>query len=217
MTEHEFEPVRGLPGELPKGETMLWQGAPDWWALAQRAFHMRTVAVYFGLLMAWRGGAAAMDGADTVGALQSALGLLPVAVVSLGLLAGLAWLTARTTVYTITTKRIVLRFGFALPKAINIPFTIVETATLKTNGDGSGDLGLTLTSPNKVAYLLIWPHARPWKVTRPQPSLRAIPNASAVAVQLMHALKAAHGDRGIVHAPVILVQETTPQGALSPA
>ncbi|MCF8509643.1 MAG: hypothetical protein K9G83_12955, partial [Hyphomonadaceae bacterium] len=108
-------------------------------------------------------------------------------------------------------------FGFALPKAINIPFTIVETATLKTNSDGSGDLGLTLTSPNKVAYLLIWPHARPWKVTRPQPSLRAIPNASAVAVQLMHALKAAHGDRGIVHAPVILVQETTPQGALSPA
>ena len=217
MTEHEFEPVRGLPGELPKGETMLWQGAPDWWALAQRAFHMRTVAVYFGLLMAWRGGAAARAGADTVGALQSALGLLPVAVVSLGLLAGLAWLTARTTVYTITTKRIVLRFGFALPKAINIPFTIVETATLKTNSDGSGDLGLTLTSPNKVAYLLIWPHARPWKVTRPQPSLRAIPNASAVAVQLMHALKAAHGDRGIVHAPVILVQETTPQGALSPA
>jgi hypothetical protein len=175
VTEHEFEPVRGLPG------------------------------------------AAAIDGADTVGALQSALGLLPVAVVSLGLLAGLAWLTARTTVYTITTKRIVLRFGFALPKAINIPFTIVETATLKTNSDGSGDLGLTLTSPNKVAYLLIWPHARPWKVTRPQPSLRAIPNASAVAVQLMHALKAAHGDRGIVHAPVILVQETTPQGALSPA
>lgn len=217
MTEHEFEPVRGLPGELPKGEIMLWQGAPDWWALAQRAFHMRTVSVYFGLLMVWRGGAAAMGGADTVGALESALGLLPVAVASLGLLAGLAWLTARTTVYTITTKRIVLRFGFALPKAINIPFTIVETATLKTNSDGSGDLGVTLTKPNKVAYLLIWPHARPWKVTRPQPSLRAIPNASAVAVQLMHALKAAHGDRGIVHAPVTPVQETAPQGALSPA
>lgn len=217
MTEHEFEPVRGLPGELPKGETMLWQGAPDWWSLAQRAFHLRTVAVYFGLLMAWRGGSAAMGGADTVGALQAALGLAPVAVAALGLLAGLAWLTARTTVYTITTKRIVLRFGFALPKAINIPFTIVESATLKTNSDGSGDLGVTLTKPNKAAYLLIWPHARPWKVTRPQPSLRAIPNASAVAVQLMHALKAAHGDRGVVHAPIVPIQETAPQGALSPA
>jgi Bacterial PH domain len=217
VTEHEFEPVRGLPGELPKGETMLWQGAPDWWSLAQRAFHVRTVAVYFGLLMAWRGGSAAMGGADTVGALQAALGLAPVAVAALGLLAGLAWLTARTTVYTITTKRIVLRFGFALPKAINIPFTIIESATLKTNSDGSGDLGVTLTKPNKAAYLLIWPHARPWKVTRPQPSLRAIPNASAVAVQLMHALKAAHGDRGVVHAPIAPIQETAPQGALSPA
>jgi Bacterial PH domain len=217
VTEHEFEPVRGLPGELPKGETMLWQGAPDWSSLAQRAFHMRTVAVYFGLLMAWRGGSAAMGGADAVGALQAALGLAPVAVAALGLLAGLAWLTARTTVYTITTKRIVLRFGFALPKAINIPFTIIESATLKTNSDGSGDLGVTLTKPNKAAYLLIWPHARPWKVTRPQPSLRAIPNASAVAVQLMHALKAAHGDRGVVHAPIAPIQETAPQGALSPA
>jgi len=217
VTEHEFEPVRGLPGELPKGETMLWQGAPDWWSLAQRAFHIRTVAVYFGLLMVWRLGASGLDGADTIGALQSALGLLPVAIISLGLLACLAWLTARTTVYTITTKRIVLRFGFALPKAINIPFSIVENATLKTNSDGTGDLGVTLTKPNKVAYLLIWPHARPWKVARPQPSLRAIPNASAVAVQMMHALKAAHGDRGIVHAPITPVPETAPHGALSPA
>lgn len=217
MTEHEYEPVRGLPGELPKGETLLWQGSPDWWSLAQRAFHMRTVAVYFGLLMAWRGGGAVMGGADAVGALEAAMGMAPVAVIALGLLAGLAALTARTTVYTITTKRIVLRFGFALPKAINIPFTIVESAALKTNSDGTGDLGVTLSRPNKVAYLLLWPHARPWKVSRPQPSMRAIPDASSVAVQLMHALKATHGERGVMHAPATPVQETTPHGALSPA
>ena len=207
MTEHEFEPVRGLPGELPRGETMLWQGAPDWWSLAQRAFHMRTVAHYFGLLMVWRGGSAAMAGQDTVGALQAALGLL----------AGLAFMTARTTVYSITNQRIVLRFGFALPKAINIPFAIVESATLKTNSDGSGDLGVTLSQPNKVAYLLIWPHARPWKVTRPQPSMRAIPDAAAVATQLMHALKSVHGERGVVHTPATPIHETAPQGVLSPA
>jgi len=217
VTEHEFEPVRGLPGELPKGETMIWQGAPDWWSLAQRAFHMRTVALYFVLLMVWRGGSAAMAGQDTVGALEAALGLAPVAIAALGLLAGLAFMTARTTVYTITNKRIVLRFGFALPKAINIPFAIVESATLKTNSDGSGDLGVTLSQPNKVAYLLIWPHARPWKVTRPQPSMRAIPDAAAVTTHLMHALKSVHGERGVVHTPATPIHETAPQGVLSPA
>ena len=215
MSEHDFEPIRGLPGDLPKGETLLWQGAPNWWALAQRDFHMRTVALYFGVLIAWRFGSEVVNGATPFDAFQSALGVAPVALVALALLAGLALLTARTTVYTITSKRVVLRFGFALPKAINIPFAIIENASLKTNSDGSGDLGVTLTQPNKVAYLLLWPHARPWKLARPQPSMRAIPNASGVAAQLSEALKSAYGERSIVQdaAP----PETAPQGALSAA
>ncbi|MDP3493920.1 MAG: photosynthetic complex putative assembly protein PuhB [Hyphomonadaceae bacterium] len=216
MSEHDFEPIRGLPADLPNGETLLWQGAPDWWSLAQRAFHMRTVALYFGLLMAWRFGSDVIGGADVGAAVQSALGVAPVAVVGLGLLAGLAALTARTTVYTITSKRIVLRFGFALPKAINIPFTIIEDASVKTHSDGSGDIGVTLTQPNKVAYLLLWPHARPWKLSRPQPSMRDIPNASAVAAQLSAALVSAHGER-VVPETAALGQKHALQGALSAA
>lgn len=216
MIEHDFEPVRGLPGDLPKGETLLWQGAPDWWALAQRAFRMRLVAAYFGVLMVWRFGSELVGGSTVGDALQMSLGVMPVAVISLGLLAGLAALTARTTVYTITTKRVVLRFGFALPKAINIPFAIVESAALKTYSNGSGDLGMQLTQPNKVAYLLLWPHARPWKVARPQPSLRAIPNAAAVAAQLSTALRAAHGERGVLH-EIKTTEEAAPEGALSAA
>jgi Bacterial PH domain len=216
VSEHDFEPIRGLPADLPKGETLLWQGAPDWWSLAQRAFHMRTVALYFGVLMAWRFGRDMMGGADAGAAVQSALGVAPVAVIGLALLAGLAALTARTTVYTITSKRIVLRFGFALPKAINIPFTIIESASVKTHSDGSGDIGVILTQPNKVAYLLLWPHARPWKLARPQPSMRDIPHASAVAAQLSTALVSAHGDRVVSQTPEPM-QETAPQGALSAA
>lgn len=221
MSEHDFEPIRGLPGNLPKGETLLWQGSPGWWPLAQRAFHMRSVAIYFGILMAWRGGAEMVNGGSAVDGLNAALGLAPVAAAALGLLAVLALLTVRTTVYTITSKRIVLRFGIALPKAINLPFAIIENATLKTHGDDTGDLAVTLTQPHKVAYLLLWPHARPWKLTRPQPSMRAIPNATAVAAQLANALKAAHGERGKVHdlaqTPEIAPQGTAPQGALSAA
>ena len=32
------EPVPGLPGHLPPGEVVLWQGRPDAWRLAREAF-----------------------------------------------------------------------------------------------------------------------------------------------------------------------------------
>ncbi len=211
MSEHDFEPIRGLPGDLPKGERLLWQGAPLWWPLAQRAFHMRSVAIYFGLLMAWRGGAAAVGGASAVEAFQSALHLTPIAVAALAMLGGLALLTARTTVYTITSKRVVLRFGVALPKAINIPFTIVENAALKNYADRSGDVAISLAAPNKVAYLLLWPHARPWKLARPEPTLRAVPNAAIAAAKLAAALKAADAERG--PAPAATHEAETPVAA----
>ncbi|MDX2276568.1 MAG: photosynthetic complex putative assembly protein PuhB [Hyphomonadaceae bacterium] len=218
MSEHDFEPVRGLPGNLPAGERLLWQGAPDWWPLAQRAFHVRSVSVYFALLMAWRGVAAFLDGATALNALQAALYVAPAAIIALALLCGLAALMARTTVYTITTKRVVLRFGVAMPKAINIPFTIIESAALKSFSDKTGDLALTLTAPNKINYFLLWPHARPWKLANTQPAMRAVANASVVAAQLADALKAAHGERGQVISPAPAAEPVAaPQAALSPA
>jgi hypothetical protein len=39
--DFDFEPVPGLPAELPAGETMIWQGRPQWRSLAVRAFHIR--------------------------------------------------------------------------------------------------------------------------------------------------------------------------------
>jgi len=45
--EHEFEPEYGLPERLPDGEKMLWQGAPDFKALAIRVFHLRKLALHF--------------------------------------------------------------------------------------------------------------------------------------------------------------------------
>ena len=53
LNEYETEPVRGLPERLPAGETILWQGAPRWGALARRAFHVRKIALYFAILLAW--------------------------------------------------------------------------------------------------------------------------------------------------------------------
>ena len=52
--EHEFEPQFGLPERLPAGERILWQGSPDFRALARNAFHLRKLALYFSVLLVAR-------------------------------------------------------------------------------------------------------------------------------------------------------------------
>jgi hypothetical protein len=189
MSEHDFEPIRGLPGSLPEGETILWQGAPSWSLLAQQAFHVRIVAAYFASMLIWRASGAIVAGQAPAPALVSAISVTPIALVALAILGLLAWLNSRTTVYTITNRRIVMRFGAALPKAINIPFSIIDGAAMKPLGHGAGDLALALKAPNKIAFLNLWPHARPWRLASPQPTLRAVPNASAVASILAAAME----------------------------
>jgi len=41
FSEHDAEPVPGLPGPLPAGEALLWQGRPSFEGLAKRALHLR--------------------------------------------------------------------------------------------------------------------------------------------------------------------------------
>jgi hypothetical protein len=83
-----------------------------------------------------------------------------------------AALVARSTVYAITERRLVLRIGVAIPAVLNIPFDRVESVDLRAARDGTGDVTVTLTGNARVAYLLLWPHARPWRYAQPQPALR---------------------------------------------
>ncbi len=96
--DHDPEPIRGLPELLPAGEHILWQGEPRWTALARHAFHVRKVALYFAILLAWRLLAAVGDGHGLAETLLAAVPLTVLAVFALGVLGGLAWLTTRTTV-----------------------------------------------------------------------------------------------------------------------
>ena len=188
MNEHEFEPVKGLPEYLPEGEHLLWQGAPSFRGLALRAFHVRKVAIYFGLLMAWRAGTDLAAGYTAAMAAGSALGLLPLALLAVGLLLLLARLNARATVYSITNRRVVMRFGVALPMALNLPFKAIDSAALLRHADGSGDLPLTLAEGQRIGYFVNWPYVRPGRKGGSQPMLRSVPDADAVAVLLAQAL-----------------------------
>ena len=78
MYQHEAATtVRELPEALPDGERILWQDAPDWRALYRRAFHGRTLAVYFALVIASRGLYVSSQGAVLADALMAMLWLLP--------------------------------------------------------------------------------------------------------------------------------------------
>jgi Bacterial PH domain len=191
MSEFEHEPVRGLPQRLPAGERILWQGEPRVAALARRVFHLRKLALYCGLLLVWRVASGLSDGEPLATIATFCLWLVPFAVIVLGLPLLLAWLYARATVYTITNRRVVIRSGVALPMSINLPFRLIGAAGLKVYADGSGDIPLSLTGSDRIAYLHLWPNVRPWRVTRPEPMLRGIPDAAEVAELLADALAAA--------------------------
>jgi hypothetical protein len=182
------EPIPGLPDDLPEGEDILWRGGPDWKALAMHVFHVRAVAIYFAIILIWQVTSAVMDGTAFNVALANSLMLIPMAFGAIGLLCLLAWLMARSTIYTITTERVVIRAGVALPKAINIPFALVESAALNLRKTGNGDIPLKLTSDHKAYYIPLWPHVRPWKLLNAQPMLRGLPDAQTSAEVLSRAL-----------------------------
>jgi hypothetical protein len=187
--EHDFEPVRGLPAQLPEGERVLWQDSPDWRRLAADAFQWRKLAVYFGVLLLWRVVSTVADGASAVQAAMSLAWALPLSLAGLSIVAGLAWLSARTTVYTLTNRRIVMRLGIVLTITFNLPLSRIESAGVSENGDGSGDICLLLGGPQRIAYLHLWPHARPWHLKRTQPMLRALRGVRVPAGLLAGALK----------------------------
>lgn len=191
MAEYEYEPVPGLPERLPPGEVLLWQGAPRWQSLAVHAFHARKVALYFLALLLLLLGWKLTGEAPLIAALGGALWLTALATVAVGLLVLLAWATARATLFTITNRRVVMRFGVAFPMAINLPFVQIATAGLRVYADGTGDLPLTLSGLVNASYPILWPYARPWRWSPPQPMPRAVPDAARVAEILATALEAA--------------------------
>lgn len=200
MREHEAEPVPGLPERLPAGERLLWQGAPTWRGLARHAFRTRVVAGYFGVLVGWRITVALADGAGVAEALMAGLWIAGLGTAAVGVLSVLAWLMARSTLYTITDRRLVMRFGVALPMTINVPFSLVQGASVRRRRDG-GDIALEIARPNKISYLVLWPNVRPWHMAAPQPTLRALADPQPVADLLAGALQASLAPRPQPHRP----------------
>ena len=188
--DFDFEPVPGLPARLPAGETMLWQGSPDWKTLAVQVFKLRWFAVYFGIAIVWMIGSAINDGRPVLSTLPSILFIVGCGVLGMGIFTLIAWLIGRSTIYTITSKRLVMRFGIALPITINLPFTVMESAALSRIQGEIGDVSIALKKGERIAFLMLWPHTRPWKLRAPQPMLRCLPDAPHAAAIFARAIAA---------------------------
>ena len=190
VNEYDQEPIPGLPEIPPAGERILWQGAPGWRGLARRAFHVRKVAIYFVAIFLWFLASKLLGGQSLVQGLVLGTWLLVLALVAMGLLLLLAWANSRATLYTLTNRRVVMRFGVAVSMTINIPFSQIGSAGLRRYEDGTGDITLSLIGRPRVSYLVLWPHVRPWRFGQVEPMLRVVPDAARVADILSGALQA---------------------------
>ena len=177
----DSRPVSEAPAALAGDERIVWQGAPDWRRFALSVMKIRTIALYFAVIMVARFAADLVAGQGVGAGLVSAAWTLCLALPVLGFLAIYAKLVARSTRYTVTTKRLVLRIGVALPMTVTIPVDLVETLDLRRHADGSGDILIGVLPKQRLSYSVLWPHARPWCFSRPQAALRAVPQAEAVA------------------------------------
>lgn len=182
----QIEPVEGLPETPPEGEEILWQGKPNWWALAWESLALPYVMGYFVFLALWRF-VVLSDQVMFVQAVSASMPFIILGFIVCGLLALIAWTQAVTTVYTITNRRVAMRIGAALTVTLNLPYTRIANAGLDLRKSGTGTISLELMEDKvQLSYLLCWPHVRPWKF-KTQPALRCINDAERVAAILADA------------------------------
>ena len=190
MSEDDFavEPIEGLPELLPKGEVILWQGRPNWLRLTIESLNLWWVIGYFGLLVAWRL-VTVIDYLPLGTAVSVSVPFLFVAAFVGLLLCSIGYIQARSTVYTITNRRVVMRIGAALTMTLNLPFTKIDNAAVAKKRGGFGNIAFETSGNTKFSYFVLWPHARSWYFSKPQPTLKCIPDIEKVSSILGQAAK----------------------------
>jgi hypothetical protein len=165
--------VRGVAEALPPGERILWEGAPNARALARHLFFIRPLSAYLGAMVLWW--VAVNRSQINTEQFWATLGIQLMLV---GGVVGGAWLLARAiangTTYAITDRRIVMRFGVIFPLTINLPLHYVEGASAREFADQTGQIAVQLTKKESIAWIVLFPHVRPFEFSQPQPLLRGL-------------------------------------------
>jgi len=182
--DYELEAQYGLPEKLPEGESVLWQGRPDFWQTAKEIFYIRPVIAYFIFLVLVR----IYDGISLNHSLKmiiiSTSWMIVLSLLSVGMLAALAYFTVTSTAYTLTNRRLVMRIGIAMQMSFNLPYQEITSADIKIKKGGFGNIPIKINQHTKIAYFHLWPHVRPFQFNHPEPMLRNIPNVEYVSTLL---------------------------------
>jgi hypothetical protein len=155
--------------------------------MAKHVFRLPWLAVYFAVIVVLQVfSVAGSEGGLSEGWSSVALAVF-LALIGLLLIGLLAYWSATTTMYTLTNRRIVMRVGIVLTVTFNLPYKTLRSADLKLYADGTGDIPMQIATEDKIAYFHLWPHARPWRLAKPEPMMRCIPEAQQVAKLLTEA------------------------------
>ena len=211
------EPFPGLPENLPDGEAVLWQGSASPKALILHAFHVRGVAIYFGIAVLVRTGIALGQGTGLFPALGTGAVIAGLGAFTVGVLSLMGWAMARRSLMTITTRRVVFRHGVGIRKYVNVPFGDIVAIGLRQHGRGVGDIALTTDGKSPVPYFHLWPFARPLRITKTVPLMRSLPDVQSVAQVLVGAMKAHSPSTVSVTAPGLATRpQAAPEHVLRP-
>ena len=200
---------------LLPGERVLWEARPDWRAVARDVVRIGWLAAYFGVVMIWNAASNRLNGLGPMETLRAGVPLFIAALVLLAGCAVFAYAIARTTRYTLTNERCILRYGVALTATLSLPLRQMASVSVAAREGGAGDILLPLKRGSKVRYLKLWPHARPWRFKVAEPMLRGVPDAVTVAALLTHA--GAQVNRGVRHPLPEEVRAMLPGAILSPS
>ncbi|MAK99784.1 MAG: phosphopantetheine adenylyltransferase [Citromicrobium sp.] len=187
MNDEPIDIALGLPGPLPAGERVLWHGKPERAALLRYLFRWPLLVAYFALFALLPILATAQSGASVAQVLFSPVLLLPFALPVAGLVMASAWALARTSVYVITDRRVILQVGVAFTRTVNIPLELIADVSARERPHGM-DIALTLRSADKIAWLALWPHVRGAQFSHPVPMLRGLPVDSPAGSILVDAI-----------------------------
>lgn len=183
---------------LRPGEVLVWQGQPCWRGLAASAFHVRGVGLWVCALVFVNAVAARRAHLPPWQAMHDIAPLLLLGGLVVAGAAAAAWASARTTLYTITSQRVLMQYGVALTATLALPMRLIGAVAVS---DGCpGDVAIRLKPGQAVGFAKLWPHARPWRLRRPEPMLRALADAGRAGALLSRTV--AEAQAAATRAPV---------------
>lgn len=179
---------RPVSFRLEPDERILWQGRPEVSALCRHLLKVRWIAAYLAGLLAWKLVLIVWIRGIRSQEVLDAGTLLVQGALLMGIVAYFAWAMARSTTYTLTDLRLVIRHGIALPGTVDIPLRALRSVAVRVRTDGTGDVAFTVRDGGGIAYSKLWPHVKGFDLTRPVPMLRGLRDAAVLGTRLARQL-----------------------------